>query len=330
MEKFNKSSIITTFIAILLLVYVGSLVDFSVFFSYFRIYLRELLLLIVFYYFLQVLRISRYYFVFRSLGFTDISFFRFLPQGMVAATISTYGPLKSGELLAMQIYYDHFDIKHGNSLAVIIVSRAFDVMLVIILSSFALFIFSAAQISQLLILMVIIIGIVAIIILIALDRKLAYYVLGLLKKVRFGLIQRIIAKLEVFLENYFDSLPLIWGKRKARYYLIGFTLLRWISELFIGLYFYHIFGIDLQIYQIAAVIGLSQAIGVASGTPGSLGTGQITALSLLVLMGVNASFAATVILLGLSVSIIVNFTQFLVGLVIDAFTAIPVSQQLEI
>lgn len=320
MERFSKSSIITTVLAILLLVYIGSLVDFSIFFDYIGIYFKELLVLAVFYYFLQILRISRYFFVFRSLGFTDIRFSRFLPQGMVAATISTYGPLKSGELLSIQIYYDHFRINHGNSLAVIIVSRVFDVILVIFMSMFALLIFSTAQISQLLLYMAIIIVVVAFIILIALNRRLANYLLAQLKRVNFHLIQQITAKLEQFIDNYFDSLPLIWEKKKARNYLIGFTVLRWASEIGIGLYFYHIFGVNLQIYQIAAIIGLSQAIGVASGTPGSLGTGQITALSLLVLLGLNSSFAATIVLVGTTVSILVNFTQFLVGLLIDAFT----------
>ncbi len=74
------------------------------------------------------------------------------------------------------------------------------------------------------------------------------------------------------------------------------------------------FGIGLNILQLMSVLGFSYAIGVSSGTPGALGSSQLTALGILVLLGADAGTAGLALVINLAISTVIYITLLLISL----------------
>lgn len=309
-----KKKWISNIIAIGFIIYLYFLLDVSLLISTIQDKGYELISVLFIFLLTQFFRLIRNYYVLKSSGSINISLLKFLPNGMVANTISTYGPFKSGELAVIQIYNSQFNVNIEDSTATIILGRTLDIVVVLLLALSGIFLFSQDQVKSLVTLVFLIALLVILIFIFLLNERFGRYFIGIIEKKSS---RPIIHKIALYLDNYYLSLKSLLNNRNSKSFLVLFTILRWISELSSAWLLYHLLGVNLALYQLLPIIGFSYAVGVASGSPGSIGTAQITAYSILVfVLQVPKETTVVLLSLGLILGIIVNLIQITMGFIL--------------
>ncbi len=311
-----KKTYISSLIAIVFVGYIISIIDFQLLNFQIHNNLEQLFIMGVLYLITQVLRLMRNYFLLWENKRISVSLLSFLPMGFVGNTISTYGPFKSGELIVTQIYNAEFDCDFNDTFAVIILGRTVDITIVLIFSVLGVFIVPSDYKMKLVISIAIIAIIVIILLSLLLNRKLGMYIVQRFE--RFSILGKIIR----FARNYYDALSYMLNNKKSKILLFSFTISRWLVEFYIRYYLFTLFGIKLTLIQIGAILGLSYAFGVASGSPGSVGTAEFTAFAILSYLGIPPQLSATAIATGFLISALIQLVQGVGGLISARFLKI--------
>lgn len=315
MSKIKKKWI-SNFIAIGFLIYLYSLLDISLFSNTFKEKGFSLIYVLLITLLTQYFRLIRNYSVLKSVNAIKISILRFIPHGMIGNAISTYGPFKSGEIGVIQLYNSQMDVKVEDSMATIILGRTLDIVIVLMLAISGISLIPLDQIKSLAILFSLVAFMVILIFAILLNERFGRFLIEFIGK---RSSRAILFKLIGFLNNYYSSLKSLLKNKKSKLLLIFYTILRWISEIGAVLLLYHLLGVDLDLIQVLLIIGLSYAVGVASGSPGSLGSAQFTAYSLLVFVfEIPSSITVVLLAFGVVLGIIVNLFQISLGLIITS------------
>ena len=313
--KLNKKTI-SSIVALILIIYIIRLVDYDLLLKQLLENVSGIIFLIFLGILLQLLRLFRNYYLLTLAGYTDTSILEFLPQGLIGNTISTYGPAKSGEIVVAQIYDSHFDINIAESMSVIIIGRALDIVIVIALALSGLVIIPSTSIQSFIFILGLIVLIVGTLLALLLHQKYGTIVFGKIISFIPNKFVNFKNHMLTLMNQYYHALPHVVSKSQSRLILLTFTFTRWILEVFSFWYLLSLFGYSLSVYYITPIVGFSYAIGVASGTPGSLGTAQFTALSFLtIIILIPIDVASTIITLGLSTGTTIQILQIVTGLV---------------
>lgn len=312
--KLSKKTI-SSIVALALIIYIIRLVDYNLLLKQLTDNILGIIFLIILGILLQLLRLFRNYYLLLIAEYTDISIKKFLPQGLIGNTISTYGPAKSGEIVVAQIYDSHFDIKVSESMSVIVIGRALDIVIVIALALSGLIIIPRSSMQIFIFLLTLIILVVGILLALLLNGKYGTIVFGKLISLIPKKFENFKNLLLIIMDQYYQALPMVVSKPRSRLILIVFTFTRWTFEVFSFWYLLTLFGFAVPIYYVTPIVGFSYAIGVASGTPGSLGTAQFTALAFLtIVLLIPLEVASTIIALGLSIGTSIQILQIITGL----------------
>jgi uncharacterized protein (TIRG00374 family) len=313
--KLSKRTV-SSIVALALIIYIIRLVDYELLRRQLTDNIWGIIFLIFLGIILQLLRLFRNYYLLLIAEYTDISIKEFLPQGLIGNTISTYGPAKSGEIVVAQIYDSHFNIKVSESMSVIVIGRALDIVIVIALALSGLTIIPRSSIQGFIFLLTLIILIVGTLLALLLNEKYGTMVFAKLISLIPKKFNNFKNRLLIIMNQYYQALPGVVSKPKSRLTLLIFTFVRWTIEVFSFWYLLVLFGFSVPIYFVTPIIGFTYAIGVASGTPGSLGTAQFTTFSFLTLvMLISVDVASTIITLGLSIGTTIQILQISIGLV---------------
>ena len=273
-------------------------------------------------------RVFRNYFLLKQNEFLDASFRKFLLQGTIAGTVSVYGPLKSGELLAIKIYDDYFSTEKSDALSMVVVSRIFDVVIVILLASSAIFFIPRSLLGDLFFVLGFIISVLICIIFALLYKPIGLSILAWLLRHTPKSMKEKVGKLNHFFVRYYDTYPLILKNKQTRILFVLTSLFRWCVDLFASWFLLYSFEIRLNFLMILPIVGFSYAIGVASGTPGALGTAQLTSLSILLLYGIDETLAATALIFGTAINTLVilalGLGAILINFVFSSSTTEPI------
>jgi uncharacterized protein (TIRG00374 family) len=235
---------------------------------------------------------------------------------MIAGTIATFGPLKSGELIAMEIYQQHHNIERGESLSVIVVGRIFDVVSVLILTILVIFSLPLSSISEFIVYLVLLTLILIVAIFVLLSSDMGMKVLALFRPLFRWKFTTWYDRLTKLAGDYYQSLELIGSSKRNISILFIFTISRWFLEVLFMYVLLQSFDINLTVLQIAPIVGLSYAIGVSSGTPGALGTFQLTAVTILYQYDYSLDLASLALLVGATLSIIINIVLGVLGTIV--------------
>lgn len=294
-----KSSFLTL-ISLILLAIVFYLTDFSALPDYISNHKMTLVILLTISLSTFLLRLLRNYLLFRWKGYTECSLLSYLPRGILAGVVSIYGPLKSGELVSMEIYKEDFGVQRGQSLSIIVVGRILDIVVVLSYVSTSLLLLPRSQITQFYSYLVVLIIFLAVIIVALISQRFGTAVINFIHPLFIWKFKAVYRFLEDLSEEYYKSL----SELKGRYVFAVLsltTLGRWSLEVLSFSLLLNSFGIHLSILKIMSVLGFSYSIGVSSGTPGALGSSQLTSLSILTLFGVNTGTAALALVVSLAI-----------------------------
>lgn len=220
----------------------------------------------------------------------NIGFFELLPIQMLGITISNFTPGKIGEPLKAILLKMRKGMAVSESLPSIIWERIIDILILIILSLFAVQLISFE--SKLFLLSFISVGIfialISLLLVILYNKKIGTRVFVFLKK-----LPLLNGMSESFMETFYKS------KIKKRRLLIcaSLTAIPWLFE---GVVLYLSFlalGINTNPIILSGIIALSILIGVASFLPGGIGSAEFAMIILLGLIGIeNAMVVAAVFL----------------------------------
>ncbi len=309
----SVNSSVLTIISILLVGVVLLLTDFSQFPTYVASNQGIIALLLFLGVVTFFLRMLRNYSVFRVAAYTDVSLLHYLPAGMLAGVVSIYGPLKSGELVAMEIYRENFSVQRGESLSVIAVGRIFDVVIILSFVSTSLLLLPSSEVVLLYTYLAVLISILAVVIAALVSKRVGLALLRITRPLFIWKLSRIHSFVENLANDYYRSLMEL--KDSRIFSLLTLTTAgRWGLELVGFSMLMNSFGIRLNILQLMSVLGFSYAIGVSSGTPGALGSSQLTALGILVLLGADAGTAGLALVINLAISTVLYITLLLISL----------------
>ncbi len=290
----NKSIFLAS-VALLFILPVFFLADYSIIQSH--VNYGMIILLAVLHSTMLFLRIARIFLLLVFNGYNEINPWQFFQKSVLAGVVAIYGPLKSGELVAMEMYHDNFDVKRGDVLAVIVVSRIMDVAFVLAFAYCSLFVVTSFNpLTGAITLSVLVSALVVFL----LSPKAGMAMVSLISKMLIW--ERIRRYIQSLAEEYYLSLRKLSGV----WLLFIITLVRWGLEILFAFLLMDMFNISLSVVQIVSVVGFSYALGVSSGSPGAIGTSQLTAIGLMVIYGVPLNLAAASQAFGLAFSTLMN------------------------
>ncbi len=217
----------------------------------------------------------------------DLTFKGFLVPFFVGYGFSTLGPLKSGEIVSVEINKRTISIPRSSSLAAIAFFRILDMLFVLIFFIVALGT-TIPKIDPINIILYRVIfysslGASTILSIILFFPPVGFFAFKILK----GIVGKISSKgqnwLETVvhpaLENYFTALQQLYKKKFVAGIVVLTTVLRWILEFYSLKLTILAFGSTISFFDAAGISSITLLAGII--TPAGLGTGTITAQALL-------------------------------------------------
>jgi uncharacterized protein (TIRG00374 family) len=218
------------------------------------------------------------------------SFGALLPIQMLGMTISNFTPGKMGEPAKSLILKLRSGIDVSQSFPSIIWERVVDVLVLVVLAATA-FAFLPLT-GNLLILgalgMAAFLGLAMLALLVLHSKKVGLRLFGFARK--FPILRNIS---EDFVKTFYE----VRQGKKALVACLVLTAAAWLLD---GVVFWLSFlaiGIQLDVALFPGILALATAVGIASSLPGGLGSSEVVLAALLGLLGVEAVFAVTGVLL---------------------------------